>query len=675
MISKADIKKRMDQLRAEVAYHAKLYYVDDAPVISDYEYDALFTELLRLEKENPEFASPDSPTQRIGGEPLDKFEKVTHQVPMGSLQDVFSYEELRAFTRRMDVLFDRPEYSVEPKIDGLSVSLTYENGRFITGATRGDGLVGENVTNNLKTILSIPLILPEPLSLSVRGEVYMPKSSFLKQNAEREAQGLPLFANPRNAAAGSLRQLDPKIVAARGLDIFIFNLQAGSVYSDGRAPKTHSEVLDRLSDLGFKVLPYRTVAKTYDEIEEHIRKIGSERGGLPFDIDGAVIKLNNLSQRIIAGEGTTTPKWAVAYKYPPEKQTTKLVDIIIKVGRTGVLTPNAVLEPVVLAGTTVSRATLHNIDYINSRDIRIGDTVVVQKAGDIIPEIVESVPKKRTGSERIFKMPELCPSCGHAVVRDDDGEGAAIRCPSSACPAQRVRSITHFASKNAMNIEGLGPQIIELLIDNNLIQTPADLYYLKASDIEPLERMGKRSAENLIAAIERSKDAGLERLIYALGIRQVGEIAAAAIARAVGTLDALFEVTAEQLMTIPDIGEITAANILDYFKQGDSRVLADRLIAAGVKTSTSATQKSDSLSGLTFVLTGTLPEMTRGEASALILARGGKVSGSVSKKTSYVVAGEEAGSKLARARELGITVLDKDEFLKLLEESDRKGGT
>lgn len=657
---------RIDELRASVERHAKLYYVYDTPEITDYEYDALFSELARLEMENPEFSSPDSPTKRVGGAPLDKFEKVTHNIPMGSLTDVFSFDELSAFTRRMSDIMSMPEYSVEPKIDGLSVSLTYENGIFVRGATRGDGVVGEDVTQNLKTIQSIPLRLPESLTLCVRGEVYMPRSSFEKQNAERELEGQPLFANPRNAAAGSLRQLDPKIAAARGLDIFIFNLQSGSVYSGTGAAEKHSEVLDRLSALGFKVLPHRIIANEYGQIEEHIKKIGTMRSSLPFDIDGAVVKLNVLRQRTVAGEGTTTPKWAVAYKYPPERQMTKLLDIVINVGRTGVLTPNAVLKPVSLAGTTVSKATLHNEDFIRSRDIRIGDTVTVQKAGDIIPEIVESIPQKRTGEEREFRMPEACPSCGSPVVRDDEGDGAAVRCVNNTCPAQRSRSIIHFASKSAMNIEGLGPQIVELLIANGLVKTPADIYSLTVSDLEPLERMGKKSAEKLISAIERSKGAGLERLIFALGIRQVGEIAAAAVARTVGALENCFTVTAEQLRNIPDIGDITAANIIDYFSRDDSRTLADRLALAGVVTTCTSLPKDDSLAGMTFVLTGTLDTMTRDEASDLILSRGGKVSGSVSKKTSYVVAGDEAGSKLTKAQQLSVPVLDEKEFLKLL---------
>ena len=661
----SEVYERIKKLREELSYHAKKYYVYDSPEISDFEYDKLFAELLSLEEEHPEYFDITSPTQRVGGKALDKFEKFTHRVPMGSLSDVFSYDEIGAFLERMASILDSPEYSVEPKIDGLSVSLVYENGVFVRGATRGDGNVGEDVTLNLRTVKSIPLTLSEPLPyLCVRGEVYMPREAFERQNKEREESGKPLMANPRNAAAGSLRQLDSKITAERELDIFVFNLQEGSLYLDKENPQTHFETLARLRELGFATLPETTVANTKDEIIAHIEKLGAARDERGFDIDGVVIKINSLSDRITAGEGTTTPKWAVAYKFPPEQKQTKLLEITVALGRTGVLTPTANLAPVKLAGSTVSRATLHNIDYITERDIRVGDTIVIQKAGDIIPEVVCSIPSKRDGSEQVYRMPDKCPSCGEIVQKDPDG--AAVRCTNSACPAQRLRTLEHFASKDAMNIEGLGPQIVELLVNAGLVNDFADLYSLRAEQIEPLERMGKKSADNLIAAIERSKSAGLERLIYALGIRNIGEVAAAALAKRYGSLDACFNATKEEILELADFGEITAECVIDYFSHEQNRLLAARLSDAGVLTETTAVQINDKFAGLTFVLTGTLPTMTRDQASALITERAGKVSSSVSKKTSYVLAGEEAGSKLTKAKDLGVRIIDENEFLSML---------
>ncbi len=537
---------RVEELRRQLAYHSERYYVEDAPEISDYEYDMMYAELIRLEAEYPSLYDPTSPTVRVGGRALDKFEKHTHAYRMDSLSDVFSFEEIEDFCRRMEGQIDAPTYSVEPKIDGLSVSLIYENGVFVKGATRGDGVVGEDVTENLRTVHSIPLKLKEPLDLTVRGEVYMPRAVFESINAERAEAGEALMANPRNAAAGSLRQLDSKITAKRKLDIFVFNFQGGSLYLDGHAPLTHAETLDRLSYLGFKVLEMRTVASSADKIISHVQHIGKEREALAYDIDGVVVKLDRLSQRASVGEGTNTPKWAVAYKFPPEEKETLLEDITVAVGRTGVLTPTAVLSPVRLAGTTVSRATLHNLDFINKRDIMLGDTVIVRKAGDIIPEVVRAIPEKRKGDERVFDMPTRCPSCNEPVFRDD-GDGAAIRCTNGACPAQLSRAIEHFASKNAMNIDGLGPQIVELLLKNRLIGDVSDLYLLEVGQIETLERMGKKSAENLVNAIKESKERGLERLIYALGIRNIGEVAATALAARYGTLDALTKATREEL--------------------------------------------------------------------------------------------------------------------------------
>ena len=666
-MTKTDAIARAEYLRAEIAENSRLYYENDAPKISDYEYDMMFRELCELEDQFPDIKSADSPTHRVGGKALDKFEKFTHSVRMGSLTDVFSFEELSSFMERMDEQLDSPEYSVEPKIDGLSVSLIYKDGVFVQGATRGDGDVGEDVTENLRTIKSIPLKLKEALPyLSVRGEVYMPKKVFYELNEIREAAGQALFANPRNAAAGSLRQLDPKIAASRRLDILVFNLQEGTLYSDGRACETHSETLDRLAELGFSVVTDRTVAKSYDEVCRHITMLGEERERLPFDMDGAVIKINNLAERIAVGEGTSTPKWAVAYKYPPEEKETKLVSVDIQVGRTGVLTPTANLEPVRLAGTTVSRATLHNAQFISELDIMIGDTVVVRKAGEIIPEIVRAVPEKRTGDETTFEMPKYCPSCGKEVVRDICGEGAAIRCVNPACPAQTARSITHFASKGAMNIDGLGPQVVELLLSAGKIKDIADLYELRTEDISGLERMGQKSAENLISAIEESKTRGLERLLYALGIRQVGEVAAEEIAGKLRTLDALFAASYEDFVNINDIGDITATALVEFFADENTKRLCERLVNLGVKTEAVGTEKGVLLEGITFVLTGTLPTMTRDEASAIIKENGGKVSGSVSKKTSFVLAGEEAGSKLTKANELGVKVIDESEFLKMV---------
>ncbi|MBR0454475.1 MAG: NAD-dependent DNA ligase LigA, partial [Clostridia bacterium] len=551
--------------------------------------------------------------------------------------------------------------------DGLSVSLIYENGEFVKGATRGDGAVGEDVTLNLRTVQSIPLRLNEPLSLTVRGEVYMPRAVFEELNAKREERGEALMANPRNAAAGSLRQLDSKITAERKLDIFVFNLQEGDIYADGHAPSSHTESLDRLSELGFKTLAMRTVAHSYDEVAAHIRKIGDARQQLAYDIDGVVIKIDSLEDRRRVGEGTNTPKWAVAYKFPPEEKETKLLDISIAVGRTGVLTPTAELSPVRLAGTTVSRATLHNIDFIRERGIMLGDIVTVRKAGDIIPEVVKANAEKRDGSEREFFMPTVCPSCGEPVVFDKD-DGAALRCTNSACPAQLSRSIEHFASKGAMNIDGLGPQIVELLLGNKLIGDVADLYSLRAEQIEALERMGEKSAKNLISAIENSKAAGLSRLIYALGIRNVGEVAAAALAERYGDLEALTKATVEEIAELDDFGNITAECVVDFFSHPQNIALCRRLAEAGVETSYKGAPKGDTLAGLTFVLTGTLPAMSRDEASELIKNAGGKTSGSVSKKTDYVVAGEAAGSKLTKAQSLGVKIISEEELLAMLGE-------
>lgn len=666
MDNKTAIKNRIDELRRKLSYHAKLYYVYDAPEISDFEYDYMYAELLKLEEANPEFFSAESPTQRVGGAALDKFNKVTHTERMDSLTDVFSFDELREFLNKMIAEIPDVQFSIEPKIDGLSVSLKYEGGVFTLGATRGDGYVGEDVTQNIKTIFSIPMTLPEPLDLTVRGEVYMPREVFSRINAKREAQNQSLMANPRNAAAGSLRQLDPKIAASRGLDIFIFNFQSGNLYPDGHAPQTHTETLDRIKVLGFPSVEMRICESNPENIIAHIQKIGALRDSLPYDIDGVVIKVDKLSDRQIIGEGTNTPKWAVAYKFPPEEKETKLIDIVVAVGRTGVLTPTAMLSPVRLAGTTVSRATLHNLEFIRDRDIMLGDTVTVRKAGDIIPEVVSSNSKLRDGSERVFNMPTHCPSCGEPVFYDPN-EGAAVRCTNSSCPAQLSRSIEHFASKGAMDIDGLGPQIVEALIGARLISDCADLYYLKKEDVASLERMGEKSASNLISAIEKSKGAGLERLISALGIRNIGEVAAASLAQKFGTIDACMSATLDELISIPDFGEISAMCVRNFFSHPQNIDICQRLKDAGLKVEATQAPTSDKFAGLTFVITGTLPTLKRDEAEAKIKALGGKAAGSVSKKTSYVVAGEAAGSKLTKAQELGVKIIDEATLLKMIE--------
>ena len=667
-MEREEAKRLIEEYREKIEYHARLYYEEDAPSISDFEYDALFRSLQELEAEFPEFDSPTSPTKRVGGAASERFRKFTHRVQMGSLGDVFSPDELSDFIERSAAVVGKDAaYSVEPKIDGLSVSLTYENGIFVRGATRGDGFVGEDVTENLRTVRDIPLRLAEPIPyLCVRGEVYMPREVFAALNEAREVAGEARFANPRNAAAGSLRQLDPRITASRRLSIFVFNLQEGDLYLDGHAPLTHTETLDRLAALGFTVLPDRATVSGYEAVWAHVCRLGELRESRSFDMDGAVIKADSLADRATLGEGTSTPKWAIAYKYPPEQQETTLEGIEIAVGRTGVLTPTACLSPVRLAGTTVSRATLHNIDFITERDVRIGDRVIVQKAGDIIPEIVRVLPERRTGNETVFQMPTECPSCGHPVVRDADGDGAAVRCTFAGCPAQRARGIIHFASRDAMDIDGLGPAIISLLLENGRIAGIADLYRLRAEEVSDLDRMGEKSAENLITAIEQSKSRGLERLLFALGIRQVGVVAAEAIAARFRTLEACFAATFEDFCTVPDIGEITAANLVEFFASPEARILCDELAAAGVVTEAVKEAPTETLAGLTFVLTGTLPTMTREEATERIKAAGGKVAGSVSSKTSYVVAGEAAGSKLTKAEALGVPVIDEAALLAML---------
>lgn len=656
-----DAQKEIIELRRELERHNKLYYVYDSPEISDYEYDMLMQRLKALEALYPELVTADSPTQKVGGAALSQFEQVTHQVPLESLTDVFSIDELFAFGHRMDSMLSAAhKYVVEPKVDGLSVSLEYENGVFVRGATRGDGLVGENVTENLRTVRSLPLHIENaPERLIVRGEVYMSKSVFNKLNEERELNGETLLANPRNAAAGSLRQLDPKIAASRKLDIILFNIQ----YSSGDAFTSHAASLDAMREMGFPVIPYMV----YDNIEdcvERIEQLGNTRGELSYDMDGAVIKIDDLAQRQTLGSTAKAPRWAVAFKYPPEKKESKVVDIVVQVGRTGVLTPKAIVEPVRLAGTTVSAATLHNQDNIDKLDLRIGDTVLIQKAGEIIPEVLSVNKSKRPEGTVPYHLPELCPECGSKVVRDEDG--AALRCTSPECPAQRLRNIAHFASREAMDIEGLGISVCESLVNNGLVSSAADLYFLDPADVAALDRMGKKSAENLMKALEASKNAGLARLLCAFGIRQVGQKAAKVLASHFTSLDDLMQADKETLTNIPDIGPITADFILDWFSNSQSAHLIERLRLAGLDFSSREEKKDERFAGLTFVLTGALEKFTRDEASAIIESYGGKTSSSVSKKTSYVLAGENAGSKLTKAQSLGINIISEDEFATMI---------
>ena len=654
-------QKEIQQLTKELEHAGFLYYVKDAPEMSDYDYDHKLRRLEELEAQYPEYALPNSPTRRVGGAALSQFVKVRHEVPLESLQDVFSYDELREFDERLRK--DEPEaaYSVEPKIDGLSVALEYVNGEFVRGATRGDGLIGEDVTENLKTVRSIPLHLENaPARLIVRGEVYMPRASFEALNEAQEKLGKPLFANPRNAAAGSLRQLDPKIAAQRRLDILVFNLQL----AEGVSFRTHTETLDYLRALSFKVIDY-TRCKTIDEAVHTIAAIGETRYDLPYDIDGAVVKLDSLAGRIRMGSTAKFPRWAAAFKYPPEVKQTVLQDIVVQVGRTGVLTPRAIVAPVHLAGTTVTAATLHNQDFISQKDIRIGDTVKIRKAGEIIPEILEVVLEKRPAGTTPYFLPAKCPVCGAAVERDEDG--AALRCTGAECPAQLSRNLAHFVSREAMNIDGLGSAIIDQLIEEKMLANPADLYSLDFEKLATLPGLGQKSADNLKAAIDKSRENDLSRLLCAFGIRQVGVKAAKVLASHFGTLDELMNATEEALLEVPDVGKTTADALRAWFQSPQSQDLIARLRAANVNF-TSHNQVTDTrFVGKTFVLTGALRLFTRDEATAKIESFGGKAAGSVSKKTSYVVAGENAGSKLKKANELGIPVLSEQEFLDMLQ--------
>ncbi len=653
------VKEKIEALRSLIAYHSKRYYEEDAPEISDFEYDRLFYELLALEQAHPEYDDPNSPTHRVGGRASTQFSPVTHTVRMGSLRDVFSFEELCDFLAKSEQLIPDIPYSVEAKIDGLSVSLVYENGIFVQGSTRGDGRVGEDITENLRQIPTIPRRIAQTGHLEVRGEVYLCRASFDALNAKREAAAEHLFANPRNAAAGSLRQKDPAIVAERNLDIFIFNIQASD-----RSFASHTQGLDYLISLGFPVVAPRRTLSSKEDICAFIREIGEQRSTLPYDIDGVVIKADRIADRELLGENISTPKWAVAYKFPPEQKHTLLERIDIQVGRTGALTPLAILTPVRLAGTTVSRATLHNADFIAQKDIRVGDQVLVQKAGDIIPEIVSVVPSEHRSQP--YQMPCECPCCGASVVKDE--QEAVLRCTNASCPAQLQRNLEHFVSRLAMDIDGLGGAQIALLIENGLLHDASDLYHLQREDLLSLERMGEKSVQNLLTSIEKSKQAGPARLLFGLGIRQVGEKAAGVLCSHFPNIEQFFSLDVASLLTIPDIGEITAKNIVEFFAHPQTRTLIDRLKASGVVLERETTAPTDlRFANLVFVLTGTLPTLSRTQASELITAHGGKTSSSVSKKTDYVLAGEQAGSKLDRALELGVKVIDETTFFSMLE--------
>ncbi|MCD8095242.1 MAG: NAD-dependent DNA ligase LigA [Ruminococcus sp.] len=656
---KNDAKKRIDELVQLLNYHSRLYYVENRNEISDYEYDALQQELKRLEAQNPQLVRPDSPTQRVGGEAADQFEKVSHSVQMGSIQDVFSFGEVKDFVFNVKKTVENPAFVVEPKIDGLSVSLEYLNGSFALGSTRGDGFVGENVTANLKTVKAIPMSLPEQLELlEVRGEIFMPKDVFESLVAEQRENDEQPFKNPRNAAAGSLRQKNPTVTAQRRLDIFVFNVQ----HIQGKSLDSHKQSLDYLKTLGFKTIPSYTLVHTADEVIECIEKIGENRFELPFDIDGVVVKVDDFEQRELLGYTAKTPKWSVAYKFPPEEKQAVVEDIELNVGRTGAVTPVAVFNPVLLAGTMVSRATLHNRDFIREKNVNIGDVITVRKAGDIIPEVV-SVNEKR--SDSCFKFPDACPVCGAKLIKSEDE--AAVRCPNDECPAKIFSQITHFASRGAMDIDGLGPAIVQALLDSGVIKSAADLYTIKIEQLLELENFKEKSASNLINAIENSKAQPLDRVVFALGIRNIGQSSAKLLCDKFGSIERIMEASEEELLEIDGFGEIMANSVVRELNEPKMKELIRRLKEYGVRMEYQKAQIDNRFEGKTFVLTGTLPTLKRDEAKAIIERFGGKASGSVSKKTSYVIAGENAGSKLDKASQLGIEIIDEQQFLKMTE--------
>ena len=653
--------RRVAELRQQIDYHSRRYYDEDAPEIEDDAFDALTQELRRLEEAYPQLITPDSYTQRVHGEISSLFTPVTHEVPLGSLQDVFSEEEVRAFAARVGESVEAPEYVIEPKIDGLSIAIEYRDGRFYRGATRGDGLVGEDVSENLRRIAAIPAVLTRPIPrLVVRGEVYMPRDSFAALVREQEENGEKPFKNPRNSAAGTLRQKDPRVVAKRNLSLFVFNMQL----IEGETVTSHAQSLELMRSLGFPVIPFYTVTKDADEMIAQIRKIGEQRGGLAFDIDGAVVKVNNFAQREALGTTSKFPKWAVAYKYPPEEKETVLRDVEVNVGRTGVLTPTGVFDPVLLAGTTVSRATLHNQNFIDEKGLCIGDTVAMRKAGDIIPEVVRVVVHAPNAVP--FRLPTVCPSCGAPVIREEDE--ADLRCVNPVCPAQRLRNLIHFTSKDAMDIDGLGPAVLETLVQEEIICEADDLYKMTREQIAAIEGLGEKSADNLLAAIEASKENDLYRVICALGIRHIGEKAAKLLAVQFGSMDAVMAADVEQIAAIDGFGEIMAESVAAFFALEQSRRLIEELRRCGVNMNAKTESADARFAGMTFVLTGTLPVFTRAEASAIIEKFGGKTAGSVSKKTTYVLAGEEAGSKLTKAQQLGIRIIDEEEFREMIRE-------
>jgi DNA ligase (NAD+) len=658
-----EMRKRIDELIDLINHHNHKYYIEDSPEISDYEYDKLIKELIELEEENPQYKREDSPSQRVGGKPISKFDQVVHKMPMLSLSNAYSENDLREFDRKTREISNiNIDYVVEFKIDGLSVGLTYKDGKFVQGATRGDGVLGEDVTQNLKTIKTIPLKLIEKDTLGVRGEVYIPKKEFEKLNEKQEEQGLSLFANPRNAAAGSLRQLDSKITSQRPLNIFIFNLE----YIDNKEFKTHSESLEYLTNLGFTVSPNYEVCKSIDEVIDYIKYWTDNRQNLKFDIDGMVIKVNNLSQREEMGYTAKSPRWAIAYKFPAERKETKVKDIIVEVGRTGTITPTAILEPVRLAGSTVSRATLHNSDYVREKDIKVGDTVIVQKAGDIIPQVVEVVFEKRTGDESEFKMPEVCPVCGEPTMRVE-GE-AAFKCINMLCPAQIRRGIIHFVSRDAMNIEGLGESIVSLLLNQNIIKDVSDLYYIKKDQLINLERMGDKSAQNLINSIEKSKNNDLSRLIHGLGIKFIGSKGAKILANHFKDIDNISKANIDDLINLDEFGKTMAESVVEFFKEEKNLNIIKKLKDVGVNTKSLKVEENDLVKvfeGMKIVITGTLPTLKRNDAKDIIEKLGAKATSSVSKSTTFVLAGEEAGSKLEKANDLGIKVIDEDKFIEL----------
>ena len=654
------IENRIKELVDTLNYHSMKYYVHDAPEISDYQYDMMLRELKQLEIQHPELILDYSPTQRVGDAPLSQFESVEHKVPLKSLQDIFSYSELEEFHERVKKVSQNPEYVVELKIDGLSVAIEYANGKLIKAATRGNGTIGEDVTANIKTIQSVPLILSEPIDIIVRGEVFMPIKSFNALNDECIKNNKQLFANPRNAAAGSLRQLDSSVVAKRNLDIFIFNIQ----WCPEKSFITHSESLDYLKSLGFKVSPFYNKFNSVSSVFSEIERFDRIRKELGFDIDGAVIKVNDLVTREKLGETVKVPRWASAYKYPPEQKPTKLTDIVINVGRTGVLTPNAVFEPIILAGTTVSKATLHNRNFIKDLDIKINDTIIVQKAGEIIPEVVGVDKTKRCGCEIEFSMPKTCPVCGSEVISDESG--IAVRCPNPSCDAKIFRQIVHFASKEAMDIEGMGPSVVKQLLDNDLVSDVSDIYTLTSDKLLELDGFAEISANNLITAINDSKSAGLDRLIFALGIRNIGQKAAKLLAKQFNTIENVFNASFEDIIQIEDFGETSTNAVLEYFSDPENQALIHRLKELGVNTEYYAKITDARFEGKTFVLSGGLDSLTRSEASALIESFGGKISSSVSSKTSYLLLGDKPGSKLAKAKTLGVPVLEESEFLDMI---------